>query len=155
MAQESEIKQRVEILFDYLSQTEHGDYLGEPISQLEHSLQCAMLAKQSGADEETILGALLHDVGHFMSPTNQKISAPYQIAPKGINVGRKSHDLLGEDYLREFGFSEKVCQLVGGHVYSKRYLTAVDPSYHDQLSDASKASLKFQVSYIFGKKRAN
>lgn len=42
-----------------------GDYIGEPISQLAHSLQCAHLASSNGADEETTIAALLHDIGVF------------------------------------------------------------------------------------------
>ncbi|KAK1091919.1 hypothetical protein LTR48_005354, partial [Friedmanniomyces endolithicus] len=34
--------------------------------------------------------------------------------------------------------------LVGSHVAAKRYLCAVDPAYHDTLSEASKQSLVFQ-----------
>jgi predicted HD phosphohydrolase len=37
-----------------------------------------------------------------------------------------------------------VCELVGGHIIAKRYLTAVNAEYYDKLSPASKASLKYQ-----------
>jgi len=40
----------------------------------------------------------------------------------GISVGRKSHDAIGEVYLRQLGFPEKVCQLVGAHVVAKRWV---------------------------------
>jgi putative nucleotidyltransferase with HDIG domain len=145
MKDEQSVREKVVCLFEYLTRTEHGDYLGEPITQLEHTLQAAMLAQQSGADEETILGALLHDIGHFI-PTKQAVTdnAPDMISPSGEFIGKGSHDKFGEAYLRDFGFSEKVCQLVGGHVIAKRYLTAVDQSYYDTLSDASKKTLHYQ-----------
>jgi predicted HD phosphohydrolase len=41
-----------------------GDYVGEAVSQVQHSVQCAAHARAAGASEETIAGALLHDVGH-------------------------------------------------------------------------------------------
>lgn len=58
------------------------------------------------------------------------------------NVGRVGHETIGAEYLLRKGFSSKVCALVGAHVAAKRYLVATDPSY--ELSEASKASLKFQ-----------
>ena len=37
-----------------------SDYVGEAVSQLEHATQCAKCAADAGADEEVVLGALLH-----------------------------------------------------------------------------------------------
>ena len=68
------------------------------------------------------------------------------LAPDGAFLGKASHEVLGEQYLRQLGFSEKICQLVGAHVMAKRYLTAVDADYYDGLSKSSKMTLKFQVS---------
>lgn len=132
---------RVKSLFTYITKEEHGNYLGESISQLEHALQAAMFAAQSSSDEETVLGALLHDIGRYV-PTSK--NAPEMITPDGETHGRQSHDKIGELYLRGFGFSEKVCQLVGGHVSAKRYLTGKWPEYYDELSHSSKTTLKFQ-----------
>jgi predicted HD phosphohydrolase len=63
----------------------------------------------------------------------------------GKYMGTASHELLGEVYLRQLGFSDKICQLVGAHVIAKRYLTAVDKDYYDGLSHNSKVTLKYQV----------
>jgi hypothetical protein len=41
-------------------------YFGEPVTQLEHALQCASLAEQNGAENSLIVAALLHDVGHLL-----------------------------------------------------------------------------------------
>ncbi|KAL1884435.1 hypothetical protein Plec18167_002023 [Paecilomyces lecythidis] len=136
--------QTVSQLFDILIAQGDGSYIGEPLSQLEHSLQCAHLARQDpnhGHDDEVVLAALLHDVGRFI-PAALKMEK--LIAPDGSYVGRASHDLLGEQYLRDIGYSEKVAQLVGAHVMAKRYLTAVDKAYYDALSASSKKSLVFQ-----------
>lgn len=47
-----------------------GDYGGFPIDRLEHSLQTAHLAAESGEDEEYIVCALLHDIGDTLGSTN-------------------------------------------------------------------------------------
>jgi predicted HD phosphohydrolase len=38
-------------------------YAGEPVSQLEHALQCAWLAEQAGAGDALVTAALLHELG--------------------------------------------------------------------------------------------
>ncbi|RHY29867.1 hypothetical protein DYB32_004790 [Aphanomyces invadans] len=51
-----------------------GDHIrlgtGAKVDLFEHSLQCATLAVEDGADEEMIVCALLHDVGEMLSPCN-------------------------------------------------------------------------------------
>ncbi|KAF9892877.1 hypothetical protein FE257_000466 [Aspergillus nanangensis] len=109
----------IQQLFAFILAQGNTDYLGERVSQLEHSLQCGYLAQQStahGNDPEVILGALLHDVGRFIPDAKDM---PEMIAPDGAYIGRASHEVLGERYLRQLGFGEKVCQLVGSHVMAK------------------------------------
>ena len=139
---ERQVQAVVSQLFDFITKQGDADYIGEAVSQLEHSLQAAHLAVEAGADEETILGALLHDVGRFIPEGDDM---PAMIAPDGTFVGRASHEVTGERYLRQLGFSDKICQLVGAHVMAKRYLTAVDKGYYDDLSQSSKTTLKYQV----------
>lgn len=134
----------VKDLFLLIKRQGDSDYIGEAVSQLEHSLQAAQLAIDAGADDETVLGALLHDVGRFI-PAADKM--PSMTAADGTFVGRGSHEVLGENYLRHLGFSEKICQLVGAHVMAKRYL-ATDQAYYDSLSKSSKTTLKYQVSPV-------
>ena len=47
----------------------HGaaQYSGEPVTQLEHALQTALLAEEAGADDELVTAALLHDLGHLLN----------------------------------------------------------------------------------------
>jgi phosphonate degradation associated HDIG domain protein len=117
---------------------EHGgaEYAGEKVSQLEHMAQAAQLAEAQGFDEEVILAAFLHDIGHISE------------AAKGDNemdgYGIKDHEELGAEFLREKGFSRKVTRLVESHVEAKRYLTYKDPAYYANLSDASKRTLEYQ-----------
>jgi 2-amino-1-hydroxyethylphosphonate dioxygenase (glycine-forming) len=117
----------------------HGadDYVGEPVSQLEHMSQCARLAQQEGYAEEVVLAAFLHDIGHICSPKRR-----VEASMAGYGVMR--YEKVGADFLREKGFSERVAQLVESHVPAKRYLTFKDPNYYNQLSDASKQTLEFQ-----------
>ncbi|KAJ5650843.1 uncharacterized protein N7484_004566 [Penicillium longicatenatum] len=141
---EEHTRATIKILFAFLHAQGQGVYLGERVTQLEHSLQCAYLATKSTAytnDPEVILAALLHDVGRFI-PAAEKMDK--MITPDGQYVGRMSHEVLGETYLRQIGFSERVCKLVGAHVMAKRYLVATDKTYHDGLSETSKRTLRFQ-----------
>ncbi|THU90347.1 hypothetical protein K435DRAFT_628253, partial [Dendrothele bispora CBS 962.96] len=124
-----------------------GDYIGESISQLDHSLQAANLAKQAA-----VAAALLHDCGqiipldiiHNQLGIHNGEQDIDMILPSGESVGRHGHDQIGAAYLASLGFPLKVCELVRDHVVAKRYLTAVEEGYYEGLSKASKESLKFQ-----------
>ena len=112
------------------------DYIGEPVSQIEHMCQCAQLAEEGGFDNEVILAAFFHDIGHLLE----------HVMPAGQmdGFGVVDHEKLGAEYLRQKGFSEKICKLVASHVQAKRYLTYKYPGYFDKLSVASKRTLEFQ-----------
>lgn len=110
-----------------LLENAQSEYFGEPVTQLEHALQCAWLARAAGADDEMVIAALLHDIGHL-------------IVEGGV-LGSPDHDQEGAAYLRRFGFSDRVLELVAGHVQAKRYLTATNPDYFARLSDVSKQTL--------------
>jgi predicted HD phosphohydrolase len=47
-----------------------GDKLGYQVDRFEHSLQTATRAFRDGADEETVVAALLHDIGDVLAPEN-------------------------------------------------------------------------------------
>jgi 2-amino-1-hydroxyethylphosphonate dioxygenase (glycine-forming) len=128
-------RERARIALDSLRR--HGDrgYIGEPVSQLEHALQAAALARKANAAPEEILAALFHDVGHLIAP---------QGAAEMDGLGIVEHELIGARWLRELGVSAHVCQLVASHVQAKRYLALRKPGYHDALSDASRGTLRFQ-----------
>ena len=51
------------------------------ISRLKHSLQTATRAEQDGANEETIVCALLHDIGDVIAPTNHSQVAAAILRP--------------------------------------------------------------------------
>ena len=126
----------VATLFALYEQYGHDDYIGEPVSQLEHMRQAAALAEAEGYEEEVVLAAFFHDLGH--------LCAHQAALPSMDGFGAVNHEQLGADYLRALGFSERLATLVGSHVLAKRYLTFKHPEYLQQLSPASQATLTFQ-----------
>ena len=52
-------------LRDAMARSAARSYGGEAVSELEHALQCADLARQAGAADDLTLAALLHDVGRY------------------------------------------------------------------------------------------
>ncbi len=116
----------------------HGDdiYFGEAITQRQHAEQAANAANTEGYDDEVQIAALLHDVGHLCVEAKAE--------NKMADLGILDHELEGANYLRQYGFSEKICTLVASHVAAKRYLTFKNPDYYANLSEASKQTLAFQ-----------
>ncbi len=123
------------------------DYIGEPVSQLEHMSQAAALAQAEGYDDEVVLAAFFHDIGHLCADDAETESMD--------GMGNVDHEQLGADFLLERGFSERVANLVQGHVIAKRYLTYKYPEYYNRLSDASKATLNFQGGVMTEDEAAN
>ncbi len=122
-------------IIELLESGGNHDYIGEPVCQLEHALQCAQLAVDAGADDQTVLAALLHDIGHLCASGDNATMGEY---------GIDQHEKVGAQFVRDHGLPEKVAQLIEGHVQAKRYLTAKYPEYYQKLSDASKQTLEYQ-----------
>jgi predicted HD phosphohydrolase len=57
------------------------DSAGYQISRLEHSLQAATRAHRAGEDEETVVCALLHDIGDHLAPANHSEVAAAVLRP--------------------------------------------------------------------------
>jgi phosphonate degradation associated HDIG domain protein len=108
-------------------------YYGESVTQLEHALQSAQLARDAGADDDVVTAALLHDIGHLLDTGRLH-----------ERLGVIDHDRAGADFLRTRGFPEKIVSLVEGHVQAKRYLVATNPAYAAKLSPSSTATLELQ-----------
>ena len=100
---------------------------GEGVSMLQHALQTAALAQAEGADDSLVVAALLHDVGHFLQPTDD-------------SYGYHKHDRSGGDWLAQ-RFGPAVSEPVRLHVAAKRYLCATEAEYFGRLSAASVHSL--------------
>ncbi|MFI5188149.1 MAG: HDIG domain-containing metalloprotein [Chitinophagales bacterium] len=131
-----EAQTAVDEIFSLYEQYGAADYIGEPVSQVEHMCQAAQLAEAEGYDEEVILAAFFHDIGHLCE---------YIFVVQSMDgYGTVDHEGLGGQYLREKGFSDKIAKLVESHVAAKRYLTYKHPDYHHKLSEASKITLAQQ-----------
>ena len=126
----------VEEVFELYERYGNEDYIGEPVSQIEHMSQTAELAEKEGYDDEVILAAFFHDIGHICVSRNKENDMG--------GFGTKSHEKIGADFLRTKGFSERIAKLVENHVQAKRYLTFKQPNYFDNLSEASKKTLEYQ-----------
>jgi phosphonate degradation associated HDIG domain protein len=129
-------EQTAEYLIGLYQKYGQEDYIGEPVSQIEHMIQCASIAEAEGYNEEVILAALFHDIGHFC----EHLMEVKQMDGYGV----VDHEKLGADFLRELHFSENIASLVQNHVQAKRYLTYAYPSYYENLSEASRHTLEFQ-----------
>jgi phosphonate degradation associated HDIG domain protein len=107
---------------------------GESVTQLEHALQCAVIAEQDGAAPHLVAAALLHDYGHL-------IGEPGDPAQDRGEDAR--HEVHGAAALAAW-FPSEVRAPIALHVTAKRYLCSVDPAYEAELSPASILSLRLQ-----------
>ncbi len=107
-----------------------GDRYEEVVTQTDHALQCGSLALASRATDALAAAAFLHDVGHLLLPEESS------------EIDRR-HEQIGSRFLANW-FGEEVLAPVRLHVPAKRYLCAVEPTYHAGLSAASVRSLELQ-----------
>lgn len=113
-------------------------YGQEAVSQLEHALQCAHLAERANEAPETVVAALLHDLGHMLSAERTPVADQDALPAKD-----DLHQFVALPFLRSL-FPDAVLQPIKLHVDAKRYLCAVDAGYWAELSPASKHSLELQ-----------
>jgi phosphonate degradation associated HDIG domain protein len=112
----------------------HSEYGGEAVTQLEHALQTATLARENNASDQLITAALLHDIGHLLH------DLPNDAPLKGID---DVHENKAAVFLRKY-FPEAVTEPVRLHVMAKRYLSSTEETYYSLLSEPSKQSLVIQ-----------
>ena len=110
------------------------EYLGEPVTMAEHMLQGAAIAERNGLDEEIIVGALLHDIGHFTSEFGTFSME---------DTEDRFHEEAGAQVLSSY-FPSVIVDCVRHHVAAKRYLCATKPDYFKRLSEASVHSPNLQ-----------
>jgi predicted HD phosphohydrolase len=126
---------RLRVLFEA-----HGDsnYIGEPVSIIEHSLQAAHFTRlKAPNDDELVIANLLHDVGHALG-----LEVKQKMEMNGCGV--KDHEHVGADFLLKLGFPMRVAKLARSHVQAKRFLCFQQEDYYSNLSEASKTTLGFQ-----------
>ncbi len=113
----------------------HQAYEGgrrEPVTALEHALQCAQLAEWAGAPPSLVVAALLHDIGHFVGG-----------AGAVADTEDDAHERRALPWLGR-AFGPEVTEPIRLHVAAKRYLVTADPAYAGLLSPASRHSLALQ-----------
>jgi phosphonate degradation associated HDIG domain protein len=122
----------VDELFELYERLGEQNY-GESITQNDHALQCAALARDAGASDALIVAALFHDVGH--------LAIDVQGAP-GFDLASHDddHEARGARILAHL-FGPSVAQPVALHVTAKRWRCTREPDYAERLSDASRATL--------------
>ena len=113
-------------------------YAGEPVSQLEHALQCAWLAQRADAGDALVTAALLHDLGHLLIAEHQTLSR----SPTQLGIDDR-HQFIALPLLRG-AFDAEVREPIRLHVDAKRYLCATRPDYVSKLSADSVRSLALQ-----------
>jgi putative nucleotidyltransferase with HDIG domain len=134
---ESNINISIDTVFTLLKKNGKNDYIGENVTQIHHMISTAMLAEKLKYPKELIVAALLHDVGHLIDGAKQM-----------GNLGVLNHEVVGANYLKEFGFNDLVCDLVRNHVNAKRYLVSIDVKYKQNLSKASLETLNYQGGFM-------
>jgi phosphonate degradation associated HDIG domain protein len=120
----------IESLFLRHGNQAYDDSRREPVTALQHALQCAQLAEWAHADDALVAAAFLHDLGHFIAA-----DASEQLDDR--------HETQALPFLAEH-FGPEVLEPIRLHVAAKRYLVATDPAYLHGLSSASVHSLGLQ-----------
>lgn len=129
---------KVQELFAYIRKNGQTNY-DEMVTQYQHAVQSAHLAKSGGHTAVIVTAALLHDIGHLL-----------------VNEHTQEQDFLEEDlnheeiaahYLQDL-FSPEVIAPIQLHVSAKRYICTTDESYYNQLSEASKRSFQVQGGFM-------
>src|SRR4051812_41117322 len=90
----------------------NNNYIGEEITQIEHACQSAQFAERDGQDDEVVLAAFLHDLGHLLDEEAN--------AEDMNGYGVKDHEALGAEFLKARGFPDKLALLIKSHVEAKR-----------------------------------
>ena len=124
----------IDTIFEILRDAGERHYGESAVTQLEHAIQCAVLAERDGATPSLVTAALLHDIGHLVNPDDRAATQRREDC---------EHEQIGADYLGRW-FGEAVTLPVRLHVAAKRYLTATDAAYAATLSPGSILSLELQ-----------
>ena len=91
------------------------------ISRLEHCLQTATRAARDGADDETVVCALLHDIGDILAPNNHSAVAADLLAPfvseRNEWIVRHHGVFQGYYYFHHYGQDRNARDRYRGHEY--------------------------------------
>ncbi len=132
--QNSDNNEFVDLLFDFIKEEGKTNY-DESVTQLQHCLQTASLARTEDGRRHIVIASLLHDIGHLLIDENDSKN---DFLKKDLN-----HENIASNFLKDF-FSEEITESIRLHVVAKRYLCSIDNSYYESLSKASKNSFQVQ-----------
>lgn len=118
----------INTIFSVFARRGSGRYGEEPVTQLQHAVQCGQLAIQASADDRLVAAALLHDIGHILGHDAMPADCAANLDDQ--------HELKGYRFLQEH-FGSAVADPVRLHVRAKRYLCKQDPEYQQGLSPTS------------------
>lgn len=119
-------------VFNDRGQSRYGD---ERVTHLQHALQCAGLARRSGAESPQIAAALLHDIGHIIDD--------HEVPDSDLQFHDDMHEERAYRWLKDH-FGPAVADPIRLHVTALRYLCTVEPSYLNTLSQAARRSCSDQ-----------
>jgi len=127
---------------------------GAQVTMYEHGLQTATRAYRDGADEETIVCALLHDIGEFLSPCSHGevaagILRPY-ITPKNWWILQHHEVFQGYYYFHMYGGDKNKRDMYADCEYYQATIdfcerwdaAAFDPEYTSLPMDVFKPMVK-------------
>ncbi|MBV8146240.1 MAG: HD domain-containing protein [Gammaproteobacteria bacterium] len=105
-------------VLESLRKLDHTLY-GYPVTRLQHSLQAATRAQRAGADEELVVGALLHDIGDELAPYNHSemaaaILRPY-VRPEVTWIVEHHGLFQNYYYVHHFGGDRHARERLRGH----------------------------------------
>jgi phosphonate degradation associated HDIG domain protein len=126
---------RIERLFARHGRGLYDGLRAEPVTALEHALQCAQLAEWAHADSALVAAALLHDIGHFLEEGDESLDLD--------DLSDDRHEERAVPFLAR-AFDASVTEPVRLHVQAKRYLVRIDARYAETLTPASQHSLQLQ-----------
>ena len=120
----------VDHLLDLVEQGASVTY-GEHVDMRAHALQTARAVENDGdvADDDLVIAALLHDVGHLLAPAGDH--------------GFADHAGVGAERLGPW-LPATVTEPIRLHVAAKRHLVATEEGFRDTLSEASLITLEQQ-----------
>ena len=132
--QNSDNEEFADLLFNFIREEGKTNY-DESVTQIQHSLQTASLARTEDGRSHIVIASLLHDIGHLLIDENDSKN----------NFLKKDlyHEIIASNFLKDF-FSEEITETIRLHVVAKRYLCSIDNSYYESLSKASKNSFEVQ-----------
>lgn len=119
----------------------HNSYPGDQVDRYEHSLQTATRAFRDGADDETVVAALLHDIGDVLAPDNHADYAASVLKPyvsQGTYWMILQHGVFqGYYYFHHYGKDRNEREKFRGHPMFERTVEfcakwdqmAFDPNY--------------------------